>query len=200
MKALTTIYIALLAVGVTLGGCIDESTPEPETTNNTQNDTTNGGGDGGNNNGGNDNGGNNMGNTNPAPSFSLTSVDGGTVSLSSFSGKPLVIFFFGDECPNCKGVAPSIESKIANKYSSSTAKVIGIDTWNGNEASVKKFRSDTGVSFDLLLEGSGVAKNYGSTYDRLVVVDASGNIAHKSSSNASSDIDKVIQVVDGLLK
>ncbi|WP_109832815.1 peroxiredoxin family protein [Reichenbachiella versicolor] len=133
-----------------------------------------------------------------APAFTLTSVDGGESSLSDFNGSPVIIFFFGDECPLCKAAAPSIESELAQKYKDTDVAIIGIDTWNGTRSSVASFRSSTGVSFDLLLNGSEVAKNYGTTFDRLVVIDAEGNIAFKGRSSADNDIDNVISTIEGL--
>lgn len=138
--------------------------------------------------------------TENAPDFELNSVDGATVSLSDFKGKPLVIFFFGDTCPLCIASGPKIESKINDRFSENEIAIIGIDTWDGNAASVKSFRASTGVTFDLLLKGSSVLSDYGTTYDRLYVIDAQGNIAFKGKSSASQDIENVVTTIEGLLK
>lgn len=133
-----------------------------------------------------------------APDFSLKSLNGSTVSLSDFAGKPLVIFFFGNSCPLCISSAPDIETDIAKTFSSNEMAIIGIDVWNGNESSVANFKTQTGVSFNLLLDGSVTGTAYGTTYDRLVVVDKDGNIAHKGATSASKDIKNVVSVINSL--
>lgn len=136
-----------------------------------------------------------------APAFSLTSSDGNQVKLSDFSGKVVVIFFFGNSCPSCKAAAPSIQSKLATPYSSnSNYQILGLDQWDGNSASVQSFKTATGVSFPLLLTASSVAASYKTTYDRLVVIDKSGNIVFSGKQGASSDVDTVKAKVEELLK
>lgn len=139
--------------------------------------------------------------TTKAPDFSLTSSDGNQVKLSDFAGKVVVVFFFGNSCPSCKAAAPSIQSKLATPYSSnSNYQILGLDQWDGNKASVQSFKTATGVSFPLLLSASSVATNYKTTYDRLVVIDKSGNIVFSGKQGASSDVDAVKAKVDQLLK
>lgn len=136
-----------------------------------------------------------------APAFSLNSSDGRLVNLSDYSGKVVVLFFFGNSCPSCKAAAPSIESKLAAPYASnSNYQIIGLDQWDGNAASVQSFKTTTGVSFPLLLSASSTAAAYKTTYDRLVVIDKSGNIAFSGTKLASSDTDAVKAKVDELLK
>ncbi len=135
-----------------------------------------------------------------APGFTLESVSGGSVSLSDYSGKVVVLFFFGNTCPSCKASAPDIESKLHSPFKNNADyQILGIDQWNGSKASVDGFKTATGVTFPLLLNGANVAKEYNTTYDRLVVIDKQGNIAYKGITNAAGDVDYVKQKVDMLL-
>lgn len=136
-----------------------------------------------------------------APEFTLNSSTGTQVKLSDYSGKVVVLFFFGNTCPSCKAAAPSIQSKLAAPYTSnSNYQIIGLDQWDGNAASVKSFQSTTGVSFPLLLNASSTAAAYKTTYDRLVVIDKNGNITYSGSKGAASDADAAKAKVDELLK
>ena len=48
---------------------------------------------------------------------------------------------------------------------------LGLDVWDGNSSSVDAFETVTEVSFPLLLNASSVARDYETTYDRIVVID-----------------------------
>ena len=124
-----------------------------------------------------------------APAFSLKSLDGANVSLSGFSNKVVVLFFFGNNCPSCKAAAPSVESMLAEPFATSTDyMLLGLDQWDGNAASVQAFKSATNVTFPLLLNASGVAADYKTTFDRIVVIDKSGKIVFSGKQSAATDI------------
>ena len=42
----------------------------------------------------------------PAPAFTLRSVDGRTVSLADFRGRPVIVNFFGAWCEQCRNELP----------------------------------------------------------------------------------------------
>jgi len=113
-----------------------------------------------------------------APGFTLKSIEGTNVSLSDFSNKVVVLFFFGNNCPSCKAVASNVQSMLVTPFAASTDyMVLGLDQWDGNEASVMAFKTATNVTFPLLLNASGVATDYQTTFDRIIVIDKSGKIA-----------------------
>ena len=135
-----------------------------------------------------------------APGFTLTSLDGTDVSLSGFNTKVVVLFFFGNNCPSCKAAGPNVESMLVTPFASSTDYVVlGLDQWNGNAASVQAFKALTSITFPLLLNASGVASDYKTTYDRIVVIDKSGKIAFSGKQSASSDIAEVKTIVMELI-
>lgn len=185
MKRSMTLLLALLFSASIIVTSCDSDDPDEETnmSTNTTDDDSSPSGEG----------------SESAPEFTLNSVDGGQVSLSDFTEKPLVIFFFGSSCPLCIASAPSIESEINNRYTNNEIAIIGIDTWDGAESTVNNFRSTTGVTFDLLLNGSAVQSDYNTTYDRLFVVNGSGEIVFKGSSAASRNVDEVLETLTALL-
>lgn len=136
-----------------------------------------------------------------APTFALTTTTGQSISSSQFVGKNLVIFFFGFNCPPCKAVGPDVESKLHERFKDSDKfAIIGADQWEGNNAGVDNFQSTTGITFPLGTNGADMAKDFGTTYDRLVVVNADGNIVYKGNSIATNNLDEVIDLVEDLLK
>ena len=50
----------------------------------------------------------------PAPDFTLESLDNGEISLSDYQGKIVYLYFLGNLCPICQANAPKIESGIYN--------------------------------------------------------------------------------------
>lgn len=136
-----------------------------------------------------------------APDFTLNSLDHGQVKLSDYSGKVVVLFFLGSTCPNCISAGPSIQSKLGTPYASnSNYKILGLDQWDGNTSAVQSFKTSTSISFPLLFNASSVASSYKTTYDRLIVIDKSGNIAFTGIRGAAADADAVKVKVDELLK
>lgn len=135
-----------------------------------------------------------------APDFALSLAGGGSVTKDDFADKTLVIFFFGNGCPPCKGVAPSIESQLKKAFADkSNFAIIGVDLWDGSESRVDGFKSQTGVTFPLALEGSGMGSAYGSTYDRLVVINSKGKIAFQDNGRtAANALDEVVAKVHQL--
>lgn len=67
----------------------------------------------------------------PAPDFSLINVDGRTVSLADFEGKPLLVMFICNHCPFVKHVAGQL-AILGAEYQ---AKGVGIVAINSNDVS-----------------------------------------------------------------
>ncbi|MEE9373643.1 MAG: TlpA disulfide reductase family protein [Saprospiraceae bacterium] len=135
-----------------------------------------------------------------APEFSIEDVSGGTISSASYEGQNLVIFFFGYNCPPCKSVGPSIESRLNQEFkSNSKFAIIGMDQWDGNKAGVEDFQKTTGVTFPLGIKGSSVASAFKTTYDRLVVVNTDGEVVYRGNSIAANNLDTVVDLVKELL-
>ena len=135
-----------------------------------------------------------------APEFSLLATDGTAIQSSQFVGKNLVIFFFGYSCPPCIGAGPDIESKLYQAFKDNDAfAMIGADQWEGNNAGVDNFGSTTGITFPLGTKGASMARDFGTTYDRLVVVNAEGKIVYRGNSIAGNNLDEVITIVKSLV-
>ncbi len=66
----------------------------------------------------------------PAPDFSLPNVDGRTISLADFAGKPaLLVIFMCNHCPFVKHVADSL-AQLAHEYQARGVAVVGISSNN----------------------------------------------------------------------
>lgn len=136
-----------------------------------------------------------------APDFEIKTWDNMDLKFADYNDKVLAIWFFGSDCPPCKGIAPEVQQKLSDDFSSNTDyAIIGIDQWDRNNATIESFKNTTQVQFPLGAMGSGVAKDYGTTYDRLVVVNKEGKIVYKATQRANATLDDAVEVVKDLLK
>lgn len=136
-----------------------------------------------------------------APDFTLSQLGGGDFKLSDQSGKVVFIFWIGHNCSLCRSVAPSIRSEIVDAFKDNQDFVaIAIDAWNGSTTQVDAFKSQTGLNVNYLLSGSSIASNYGTSNDRLSVIDKKGVLVHKGTTAASNDINKTKDAITAALQ
>ena len=125
----------------------------------------------------------------PAPEFTLPRDGGDTVSLSHFSGRPVVLFFYPkDNTPACTNEAVGFTA-LADQFAAINAAVIGIsaDNVKSHDKFIKKHTLAVSLASDeehQVLEAYGVWKEksmYGKTYMGIerttVLVDGNGKIA-----------------------
>ena len=136
-----------------------------------------------------------------APDFSIETTSGETIRNTDFDGKNLVIFFLGAECPPCRGIAPDVEEMLYQKFKDDDKfAMIGGDQWNMNNAAVDDFVSATGVTFPIGTMAGNMARDFKSTYDRLVIVNIDGKIVFRGSNRVSNHLEQGIEVVKELLQ
>ena len=117
-----------------------------------------------------------------APEFTLNNIDNVPVSLNDFTGKAVLIIFFGYNCPYCKASAPFVESLIWQKHGGPNFTVLGVDQWNGSSNQIRTlFKNPTGVTYPLLEYGHAVAAQYKVTYDWFILLDQEHKIYYTAS-------------------
>jgi thiol-disulfide isomerase/thioredoxin len=136
-----------------------------------------------------------------ANNFSVNLISGGSVELEAQEGKVVLIYFFGWNCPSCRGAGGSIQQQLFDAFENDDNFYgISIDTWNGNNSEVQSFINFTGIDTPVGVQGSNAASTLGSTYDRLIVIDASGTIVHKNqSARAGDDINAAKSAIQNAL-
>jgi peroxiredoxin Q/BCP len=86
----------------------------------------------------------------PAPDFSLPSVEGATVSLKDFKGKWVVLYFYPkDFTSGCTLEAHNFERDLA-KYQNESAIIVGVSA--DSTQSHKDFCAKEGLNFKLLAD------------------------------------------------
>jgi len=135
---------------------------------------------------------------NPAPDFTLNTLNNNPISLSQFSGKVVYLYFLGYNYPPClapTGGAAS-EFDIWQVYKNFEFQSIGIDCWDGTPAQLDEFRFNTGITYPLCLNGSDVCLDYLAPASFSVVVNQAGQISYLG---LGLDLPAVTGVIDSLL-
>lgn len=88
-----------------------------------------------------------------AGDFTLTDLDGNSVTLSDFKGQAVLINFWATWCPPCEDEMPLLE-QVSQQYQGRLV-VLGVDYLEEEDA-VRQFGQKNGLNFPLLLDSSGV--------------------------------------------
>lgn len=92
-----------------------------------------------------------------APDFSLRTLDGQNISLSSLRGKVVLINIWASWCPPCRAEMPAIE-RVYNTYKGKGLVVLAIDsTVQDTLQNAQTFVSENKLSFPILIDDIGTA-------------------------------------------
>lgn len=92
----------------------------------------------------------------PAPTFQLATLDGRSVDLATFRGKPLVINFFATWCDPCREEMPLIKELAASGARGGYA-VLGLAVEDGR-AAVLQYLQEAAITFPVALDSSSAVK------------------------------------------
>ncbi|MBF0555874.1 MAG: TlpA family protein disulfide reductase [Nitrospirae bacterium] len=93
-----------------------------------------------------------------APDFTLKSIDGSVVSLSSYKGKVILLNFWATWCSPCRDEMPSL-NKLYLKYKDSGLVVLAVSTDDSSRV-VERFMANNHVDFPVLLDsGMKISKH-----------------------------------------
>ena len=102
---------------------------------------------------------------NLAPDFQLPNLDGQTVSLSDFRGKPVMLNFWASWCGPCRAEMPLIQEVFEDKEWSDKGLTILAINIGEDRSTAERFMEDNGLSFPVLLDTSeSVAREYNIRY------------------------------------
>jgi peroxiredoxin len=94
-----------------------------------------------------------------APDFTLQTLDGKSVSLSDYRGKPVVLNFWASYCNPCRKEFPLFREQLADHRGDFV--VFGVDT-KDIESDAKAFAREQKATWPIVFDdGNAVAKAYG---------------------------------------
>ena len=85
-----------------------------------------------------------------APDFTLPGLDGKSISLSSFAGKPVIINTWNVSCIECKREMPYFND-IGKQYDGQGLVILSVNTMDSS-GTAKDFLSKNGYSFTTLID------------------------------------------------
>src|SRR5262245_50373535 len=95
-----------------------------------------------------------------APAFAVKSVEGKSIKLADFKGRPVVIDFWATWCKPCRAAMPHLET-IQKRYEPRGLVVMGLSVDEEEPAEVRRFVQKLGVSFRIAMADERVLDLYG---------------------------------------
>ena len=86
-----------------------------------------------------------------APDFSFIGMDGKTVNLSDFAGKPVIVNTWNLNCIECKHEMPFFQD-VYTQYKAKGLILLSVNTLDGIGTSTKDFLSKNGYTFTVLYD------------------------------------------------
>jgi peroxiredoxin len=86
----------------------------------------------------------------PAADFAVKTLDGRSVRLETFRGKPLIVNFFASWCDPCRDEMPLLNALAANA-SSAGYNVLGVAVQD-SRAALTEFAKEAGIAFPIALD------------------------------------------------
>jgi len=116
----------------------------------------------------------------PAPAFTLQTLDGKTVSSESLKGKTVLIDFWATWCGPCRQALPEIKS-LSKKNAGQSLVVISVSV-DDNKAALEDFVHKNGMDWLQAWDPQGKVTNgvFGiSDFPNYVLIDAKGRVAYR---------------------
>lgn len=115
----------------------------------------------------------------PAPAFTLKSLDGKTLALAELKGKVVVVNFWATWCPPCRAEIPD----FVEFYSQNKAKgleIVGVSVDEMTPQQLRPFVDQNKMSYPIALVTDKILKDYGPirAIPTTFVIDKKGIIRH----------------------
>ena len=94
-----------------------------------------------------------------APAFSVRTLDGKTVRLSDFKGKPVVVDFWATWCQPCRASMPHLNA-MQDSYGARGLVILGLSIDDQPATVVRRYASSLGIRFRLAMADDQVLDDY----------------------------------------
>lgn len=116
----------------------------------------------------------------PAPDFTLTDLNGQTLSLADFEGKVIFLNFWATWCPPCRQEIPGF-IEIYEKYKEKGLVIIGVSVDREGADKVRKFVLDNNITYPVAMFTEEIIKAYqpGRFIPTTIIIDKQKKIRDK---------------------
>lgn len=132
-----------------------------------------------------------------APAFQLARLDGGTGSLDDYRGRVVLLNFWATWCPPCVEEMPALQ-RLQERLEPEGLSVVGLnvdapmgqlDRAARRGGNVRRFVSEHGLGFDILLDPEGeTLQRYGVTgLPTTLLIDREGRVVSRTVGPAAWD-------------
>ena len=137
----------------------------------------------------------------PAPDFTLPTLEGKDLSLSSLKGKVVLVAFWSIYCHVCRQETPKLNA-IYKKYKDQGLEVIGVAIDREPAGTIQEAVRKDGLSFPILLDGEKKAmKTYQArALPAVFILDRNGIIVEKKVGIYEWSSPESEQLIEKLLK
>ena len=129
-----------------------------------------------------------------APNFKLQDLNGKTVQLSDFKGKPVLLDFWATWCPPCRDSIPGMV-KLHKDYADKGLVILAVSVDGGATEDIRSFQKEYGMTYTVLMGTEDVASQYSvRTIPMMIVIDKSGKIQKRYlGAGNEDDIEKTVK-------
>ena len=116
----------------------------------------------------------------PSADFTLTALDGSSVSLAEYRGDVVIVDFWATWCGPCRMVMPHLQA-IHEEYADKGVRVVALSVDQAGPDTVRKFIEQNGYTFPVAMASRELAEAYGgvASIPTTFIIGPDGAIAHK---------------------
>jgi len=119
----------------------------------------------------------------PAPDFTVTDLQGKSLSLASYKGKILVLNFWATWCPPCRREIPDF-IEVYREYRDKGMEILGVSVDETTAEALLEWTKRTGINYPIALATPEIVRDYepGDYIPATIIVDGNGQIRYRQSS------------------